>query len=147
MLSKLREKFPEIIFEEDESKAILIPSSVILEVCIFLKSSAGLEFDYMMNLAVVDLKDRLEIVYHLFSFTMRHKVTIKVRLERQEPVLDSVSSIWRGADWFEREAYDMFGVRFNNHPDMRRILLSDEWVGYPLRKDYADPELEVLPER
>ncbi len=147
MVNKLREKFPGIIFEEDESKAILIPPDNILEACRFLKDTEGLEFDYLMNLAVVDWKDTLEMVYHLFSFTLRHKTTLKVRLDRQNPVLDSVSGIWRGADWFEREAYDMFGVKFNNHPDMRRILLSDEWVGYPLRKDYIDPELEVLPER
>ncbi len=147
MVNKLREKFPEIVFEEDESKAILIPPDNILKVCRFLKDTDGLEFDYLMNLAVVDWKDTLEMVCHLFSFTLRHKITLKVRLNRQEPVLDSVSGIWKGADWFEREAYDMFGVQFNNHPDMRRILLSDEWVGYPLRKDYTDPELEVLPER
>ena len=90
-----------------------------------------------------DHEPRLEVVYHLSSYTHKHRLTLKVRLPRWQgdvtgelPEIPSVSGVWAIADWHEREAYDMFGIRFAGHPDMRRILMYEEFEGYPLRKDY-----------
>ncbi len=79
------------------------------------------------------------MVYHLTSTTHRNTIVVKTKLDRENPEIETVSDIWRTADFHEREAYDLFGVRFLNHPDLRRLFLTDEWVGYPLRKDYDDP--------
>jgi NADH-quinone oxidoreductase subunit C len=112
----------------------------ILEVCRFLKGEPGLEFDFLEDLTAVDWPKRnvLEIVYHLLSYRHRHVLVLKVEVDRQNPSVDSVESVWKTANWFEREVYDLFGVLFPGHPDLRRILLPDDWVGHPLRKDYQE---------
>jgi NADH-quinone oxidoreductase subunit C len=112
----------------------------ILEVCRFLKGEPGLEFDFLEDLTAIDWPKRnvLEIVYHLVSYRHRHLLVLKVEVDRQSPALDSVEPVWKTANWFEREIYDLFGVLFSGHPDLRRILLPDDWVGHPLRKDYQE---------
>jgi NADH-quinone oxidoreductase subunit C len=98
-----------------------------------------LAFDYMFCLTCVDWKTHLTMVYHLESTKHRHVVVIKSKLDRENPEIDTMSDIWRTAELLEREVYELFGVRFINHPDLRKLLLSDEWEGWPLRKDYEDP--------
>lgn len=96
-------------------------------------------FDYLFNLSAVDVAGKLGVVYHLKSTGSGHELVLKVSTnDRINPSFDTVSDIWRGAEFLEREAYDLMGIRFNNHPDLRRIFLDEEWVGYPLRKDYTD---------
>lgn len=119
--------------------AVVAPAS-IAEVCNYLYEDDDLEFDSLMCLSGVDSKANLEVVYHLFSIPKRHKFTLKVAVPKEGPVVPTVSHIWRTADWHEREAYDLFGIRFDGHPDLRRILLPDDWDGYPLRKDYVVQE-------
>ncbi len=80
----------------------------------------------------------MEVVYTLYSIPFDHHLTLKVILDRKDPRVDSVANIWRGANWHEREAYDLYGIVFNNHPDPRRILLPADWVGFPMRKDYEE---------
>ena len=87
-------------------------------------------------LAGVDYKDRIEVVYVLYSMTHKHRYTLKCRLPRENPRISTVESVWSVANWHEREAYDMFGIVFEGHSDLRRILCPDDWEGYPLRKDY-----------
>ena len=112
----------------------------IVEVCRFLASEPGLEIDFLEDLTAVDWPKRnvIEIVYHLLSTRHRHAIVLKVETDRQGPSVDSVESVWKTANWFEREVYDLFGVIFAGHPDLRRIMLPDDWVGHPLRKDYQE---------
>lgn len=136
---------------------ILIPSNEIFNICKFLKECKDLFFDSLINLSVVDdfngnkIKDSLgneiieggtiSIYYHLESLKFNHKILLKVMLDRDNPSVESVSSIWNSANWHEREGFDLFGVNFVNHPDLRRILMPYDWQwGYPLRKDYKNPE-------
>lgn len=108
----------------------------ICDVCQFLRDTNGLEFDYLASLCAVDFDDRMEVVYHLYSLALKHMVILKVKVNRKSPSLPSVCSVWKAANWQEREAYDLFGINFDGHPDLRRILLEPEWEGFPLRKDY-----------
>ncbi len=104
-----------------------------------LRLSPGFNFDYLFCLTCVDYPTYMTMVYHLTSTTRRHNIVVKVKLDRSNPEIETVSDIWRTAELHEREVYDLFGVKFLNHPDLRRLMLTDEWVGYPLRKDYDDP--------
>lgn len=104
-----------------------------------LRSTAGFDFDYLFCLTCVDWKTHLTMVYHLSSTSHRHTVVVKVKLDRNKPEIDTVCDIWRTAEFHEREVYELFGVNFINHPDLRRLILPDEWDGFPLRKDYEDP--------
>ncbi|HYK91414.1 MAG TPA: NADH-quinone oxidoreductase subunit C [Acidobacteriota bacterium] len=117
----------------------VIESGAILEVCRFLRSDERLLMDHLELLGGVDYKDRIEVVYVVYSMAHHHRYTVKVRLPRENPSVDTVESVWGIANWHEREAFDMFGVVFNGHSDMRRILCPDDWEGYPLRKDYKFP--------
>lgn len=105
-----------------------------------LKEDDEFSFNYLRCLSGVDAEDHFKVVYHLYSYRNDHEIVIKVRTGKEEPKIDSASDIWSVADWHEREAFDLFGIRFNNHPDLRRILLPEDWVGHPLRKDYKEPE-------
>jgi len=136
---------------------IIVDPLAIKDVCLFLRDEEELEFDSLMNLSGVDdangekkqeedgsvkiIGGTLSVYYHLDSILLKHKVTLKVSTPREEPEVESVESIWKCADWHEREVYDLFGIKFLNHPDLRRILMPYDWdAGHPLRKDYKNPE-------
>ncbi len=104
-----------------------------------LRNTQGLDLDYLFCVTCVDWKTHLTMVYHFTSTIHRHTIVVKIKLDRSEPAIETVSDIWRTAELHEREAYDLFGVSFINHPDLRRLFLTDDWVGWPLRKDYEDP--------
>jgi NADH-quinone oxidoreductase subunit C len=109
----------------------------IVEVCRFLKSER--QFVRLSDVTAVDWypqEPRFEVVYHLHSLERNERLRLKCRLPGQDPELDSVTAVWRSANWYEREVYDLFGIRFRNHPDLRRILMPEDWEGHPLRKDY-----------
>jgi len=111
----------------------------IVEICTFLRDDPDLRFDLAMDLTGVDYlgeEPRFEVVYHLYSIPKKHRVRIKARVPEEDPVIDSVVPVWVGMDWFEREAYDMYGLVFRGHPNLRRILMYEEFEGHPLRKDY-----------
>ena len=112
----------------------------IAEICRFLKTEPGLDFDFLEDLTAVDWPKRnvIEVVYHLLSVKHRHTVVLKVELDRAAPSVATVEGVWKVANWFEREVYDLFGVDFAGHPDQRRIMLPDDWIGHPLRKDYQE---------
>ncbi len=138
---------------------IEVAPNAIVEVATFLRDDERLRLDHLNNLCGVDYlqpdpkkaakfghEPHIEVVYHLSSFVKKHKITIKVKLPRwkdgepnQIPEVDSVSGIWGIADWHERETYDLVGIRFLGHPNLRRILCPEDWVGHPLRKDYEMP--------
>ncbi|HEY1112981.1 MAG TPA: NADH-quinone oxidoreductase subunit C [Chitinophagaceae bacterium] len=96
-------------------------------------------FDYLFCLTCVDWKTHLTMVYHLTSTRYRHNIVVKVKLDRTAPAIESVCRIWKTAEFHEREVFELFGVNFLNHPDLRKLILPDDWEGYPLRKDYEDP--------
>jgi NADH-quinone oxidoreductase subunit C len=104
-----------------------------------LRSAEGLEFDYLFCVTAVDWKTHFMMVYHLTSTVHRHTLVIKAKLDHECPVIRSVADIWRTAEFHEREAFDLMGVEFTGHPDLRRLFMTDDWRGWPLRKDYDDP--------
>lgn len=104
-----------------------------------LKQRPDFHFDYLFCLTAVDWKTHLSVVYHLSSTEHRHTLVLKVKLDRNEPTIASVSDLWRTAEFHEREAYDLMGVLFTGHPDLRRLFLTPDYEGYPLRKDFEDP--------
>lgn len=113
------------------------------EICAWLRDTPPLRFDMLACLSGVDdgeTSGTIRVVYHLQSILEGHSIRLEVITDRNQPLVASVSSIWRAADWHEREAFDMFGIRFDGHPDLRRILLANDWEGYPLRKDYQPAE-------
>ncbi|MBI5490770.1 MAG: NADH-quinone oxidoreductase subunit D [Deltaproteobacteria bacterium] len=109
------------------------------EAALFLRDEDDLCFDFLRSLAGVDRKDALEVVYHLLSIPRRHGVALRVKTGRDAPRVASVADVWPTAEWHERETFDLFGIVFDGHPDLRRLFLPDDWVGYPLRKDYTPP--------
>jgi NADH-quinone oxidoreductase subunit C len=118
---------------------LVVPRQHLQRVCTFLRSEPGLEFDFLSDLSVMDrfpLEPRFDVNYHLLSIPTRQTVRVRVRLEGADPQVESVTTIWPTAEWHEREAFDLFGVRFAGHPDLRRILMPEDWEGHPLRKDY-----------
>jgi NADH-quinone oxidoreductase subunit C len=120
---------------------IKVAPAAVPEVARFLRDEPELAFDYLMCLSGMDYgKGTLGAVYHLASVAKRHKITIKVEVPAAVPEIPTVSAVWPTANWHEREAYDLIGIRFTAHPDLRRILLPDDWEGHPLRKDYTVPE-------
>ena len=131
---------PDAEYQENKQfLTFIIPPAKMHELAYKLKFEKDLAFDFLFCLTAVDMVKFLEVVYHLESTTHKHQVVLKVRTEdRVNGAVDTVSDIWRTAEFHEREIYDMLGIRFNNHPDMRRIFLDENWVGYPLRKDYTD---------
>ncbi len=112
----------------------------LLEICRFLKSRPELSFDFLEDLTATDhpKQNLIRVIYHFYSYRHRHLFIAKVEVNRQAPELDSVESVWKAANWLEREVYDLFGVRFTGHTDLRRIMMPDDWVGHPLRKDYSE---------
>jgi NADH-quinone oxidoreductase subunit C len=110
------------------------------EVAEFLRDEPGYEFDYLAVVTAVDLGDNFQSVYHLLSLTHRHSLVIKVEVPRDKPEVPSVAHVWAAANWHEREEWDLMGVVYTGHPDLRRIMLPEDWVGHPLRKDYEEPK-------
>lgn len=139
----LSEKFGDKIIEskpEAICPSIVVAPAANLEVCRFMSTDERLLMNHLELLGGSDYKDRIEVVYVLTSLKHQHRYTLKCRLPRENPSLPSVESIWAAANWHEREAYDMFGIVFEGHSDLRRILCPDDWEGYPLRKDYQFPK-------
>jgi NADH-quinone oxidoreductase subunit C len=118
---------------------IVVPPSLLRAALAFCRGDAALQFNLLSDIVCVDhfpIAPRFEVNYHLTSIPRRDKLRIRARISGDDPVLDSATSVWPGANWMEREVFDLFGVRFAGHPDLRRILLPDDWQGHPLRKDY-----------
>jgi NADH-quinone oxidoreductase subunit C len=119
---------------------IVVARAHIVAACEFLKTTPGYEFNFLADLCGFDRgpeeEPRLEVNYHLFSTTKHHRLRLKVLLNEEDAHVPTVTTVWRTADWHERETYDLFGVIFDGHPDLRRILLPDDWQGHALRKDF-----------
>ncbi len=125
-------------FDRDEL-TIWIEKGAIREVCAILRDSSDCPFNYLCDLTGVDWhpsEPRFEVVYHLLSIPKKERVRLKARLDGSSPAIESVTSVWPSANFYEREVFDLFGVRFTGHPNLQRIMMPDDWEGHPLRKDY-----------
>ncbi|NKX13149.1 NADH-quinone oxidoreductase subunit C [Bacillus cereus] len=122
---------------------LVVDPAKYYEVMESLRFHEGLAFDYMSELHATDFVTHMEVYVHLFSYGKKQSVAVKVKLDREAPQVESVTALWKGADWPEREAYDLLGIVFKGHPNLTRILMPDDWVGYPLRKDYEPYDVEV----
>ena len=123
--------------------SLIVPAGQIQKICQTLKMVNEFSFDCLSNLTAVDKKDKFEVVYQLFSYKHLHSVTLKVILPHEGanlPTVATVDTVWGCANWLEREVYDLFGIHFEGSSDLRRIMLPDDWIGYPLRKDYKEQE-------
>jgi len=143
-LRKLKENFSDSILESHSFRGddtVLIRPEDLIPVATFLKQNPDLDYNFLMDLTAVDYlkmgkKPRFEVVYHLFSLSKKTRVRVKVPADAVNPEVDSLVSLWPGANWFEREVWDMFGIKFRGHPNLKRILMYEQFEGHPLRKDY-----------
>jgi NADH-quinone oxidoreductase subunit C len=122
-----------------EEMTIYVDRSSIREACALLRDDADCAFNFLSDVTCVDWypsEPRFEVVYHLLSISKKERVRLKVRLDSGSPAVESLTSVWPGANYFEREVFDLFGIRFTGHPYLRRILMPEDWEGHPLRKDY-----------
>ena len=142
ILSKVKERFPESILDASAFRGeitLYLRAEDNLPICRFLHDDPELSFDYLTDLCGVDNhphEPRFQVVYHLCAMKTKRRLRLKVSLPHGVPRIASVVSVWKAANWLEREAFDMFGISFLEHPDLRRILLTPDWEGHPLRKDY-----------
>lgn len=153
VIDKLKECFADAVQEVSEAHgelAMVVSREQIVDVCRFLKDDPALRYEMLMDVAGVDYlgrEPRFEVVYHLYSISHNRRLRLKVRLVESDLVVPSVSSVWSTANWHEREAFDMLGIQFWDHPDLRRIYMPDDYPGHPLRKDFPllGPEVEGNP--
>jgi NADH-quinone oxidoreductase subunit C len=133
---QLEKKFPGSIVESDPNN-LVVKSDSLLAIAAFLKDAPDLDFNYLNYITAIDYYDHFEVVYQLISLKHNHSLVLKTRCyDRDNPVLPSLVSLWRGADFQEREIYDLMGIEFEGHPNMKRIVLWEGFEGHPLRKDY-----------
>lgn len=143
VLDRLRRKFGDAIIETSDdhgNETAVVERDRLTEIAEFLKTDRELQLDMPIDCTAVDWlgkrEPRFDVVYHFYSVRRRHRVRIKIRVSENDPTCPSLTPLWRGLNWFEREAWDLYGIRFVGHPNMKRILLYEEFNGHPLRKDY-----------
>ncbi|MFQ5455416.1 MAG: NADH-quinone oxidoreductase subunit C [Nitrospirota bacterium] len=142
IVQKIKERFSDAFlgtYEFAGDLTISVKKEKVFDICRLLHDDTEMDFDYIIDICSVDYpeeEERFEVVYHFYSIKNRQRIRIKARVREDACTIDSVCDIWKGANFMEREVYDMMGIRFNNHPDLRRILMTDDFEGYPLRKDF-----------
>jgi NADH-quinone oxidoreductase subunit C len=139
LAAKFGERIGELAPAQKDAFLVIQPADLV-DLCRYLKDDPETAFDCLMNLSAIDWpkKNQIEVVYHLWSYVKRHAFVLKIGLDREKPEVASLEPVWKAADWLEREQYDLLGVVFTGHPDLRRIMLPDDWIGHPLRKDYKE---------
>ena len=145
IFARLEKQFPGNVrdFNGDAPEPyLLVDGEAIVDVCRFLRDDIELNLEVLSDQTAVDWpkEEKIQLVYHLYSYASRHQIVLKVELPRDNAKIVTVENIWKIANWFEREIFDLFGVIFEGHSDLRRILLPEDWVGHPLRKDYIEQE-------
>jgi len=142
VVQKLKEHFPDTNFESTNYRdelTIKFPKEIVVDVCSFLKSDPDLEFNFCEDITAIDWakrKDRFTVVYQIYSINNNFRLRLKADVDESDCKIDSVTSVWKAANWQERETYDMYGIKFNNHPDLRRMYMPEDFEYYPLRKDF-----------
>ena len=145
--SQLERRFPGKVgnFRGDVFDPFLnVDAGAIVDVCRYLRDDPETAFEVLSDLTAVDWTkkedEKLQVVYHLYSYSKRHQIVLKVDLPRAAPSVATMEGVWKAANWLEREVFDLFGINFLGHSDQRRIMLPEDWVGHPLRKDYVEQE-------
>jgi len=140
VVEKLKSNFGTLVLSDAEYRGettVTVERSEIVKICTFLRDDCG--YNFLSDLCGVDYlgrTPRFEVVYNMYNLTDKTRLRVKVLVDEQSPCVDTVSGVWSTANWHERECWDLMGISFNNHPDLRRILMPADWVGFPLRKDY-----------
>ena len=150
-IDRVKSKFTSIVIDSHNfrgDQTVTVKKGSELKLFTFLRDDPELDFNFLIDLTAVDYMDRkderFEMVYHLFSLKHNGRLRIKIPVSEDNCTIDSICSIWKTANWYEREVWDLYGIKFNNHPDMRRILLYEEFKGHPLRKDYPIKKRQPL---
>ena len=149
-IKKIQERFGEHVIDIHDrlgQDTVVVSKSVIFELARFLRDDPDLKYNFLVDLTAVDLhtrRPRFEVVYHFLSLEYNSRVRVKVPVAEPDPEVDSLTPLWKIADWLERETWDMFGIKFKNHPDLRRLLMYPEFQGHPLRKDYPVTKRQPL---
>jgi NADH-quinone oxidoreductase subunit C len=136
--ARFADKVLEVV-EKPPDPFIVVDPAALVDICRFLKDDGDLAMDCLSNQSGVDYKEHVEIVVHLFSYRHRHGAVLKVKLPRDNPCVPTLENLWKSANWMEREIFDLLGVQFDGHSDLRRLLMPEDWPGYPLRKDFVEP--------
>ena len=137
LLAVLQQKFSFVEYDGEAAQpAVYVPAAELVAVLLFLRDDARFAFARLENLTAVDYKTYFEMVYHLFNWNTGAWITVKAKLDHEQPTVPSVTGVFPGAEFEERVGFDLMGIGFNGHPDLRRILLADDFEGHPLRKDY-----------
>ena len=152
--AKLEDRFGEAIegLEKDEAgragllESVIVKPEALPDVCRFVHDEAEIKLDFLDCITATDFEDSIHVAYVVTSTVHKHQIAIKVKLDREQPVVGTVEKVWRTADWHEREAYDLVGVHFEGHSNLTRLMMPDDWVGHPLRKDYKEePDYKGVP--
>lgn len=149
LLSKVQEKYEgrEVFDDDSNDQGIVIESGLVPEIFEWLRDDPEMKFDYLEFETAVDRPpDHLDMIYSVFSYEHQHRLCLKVQLPRTHPQIASIIHLWTNADWNEREVYDLYGIHFTGHPDLRRLMMPEDWEGHPLRKDYMHPNVVPRPD-
>lgn len=140
IVKKILNKYEKFIEEIDNQNSIKVKSKYITDFMYFMKNDEDLSYDILCDHTVVDWIDNntFDLIYNLYSTKLRENILFTTTIPRDKPIIETISNIWKIAEWQEREAFDLFGILYKNHKDLRRLFLEDDWVGFPLRKDYKD---------
>jgi len=150
LIDLVKGKFPEIVtssHQQHGDETVMVKRKNIVEVMRWLRDNEETAFNMIMDLTAVDnygKKPRFEVVYHLYSVSKNHRLRVKAEVPADDPKINSLVPVWVGADWYEREVWDMYGIRFSGHPSLKRLLLYEEFKGHPLRKDYPIKKRQPL---
>jgi NADH-quinone oxidoreductase subunit C len=150
LAEKVKKLFPQAVtatHSQHGDQTVIVKKLHIMELMRWLRDDESTDFNFLMDLTAVDYlgrSTRFEVVYHLYSLKRNHRLRVKAPVEEEDPTIDSLASIWTSADWFEREVWDLYGIKFLGHPNLKRILLYEEFVGHPLRKDYPIAKRQPL---
>jgi NADH-quinone oxidoreductase subunit C len=139
---RIKDRFGDRVLEISETRPdpfCVIDPGAIVEIGQWLRDDPETSMDCLSNESGVDYKDCVEVVYHFFSYRLRHGAVLKVKLPRENPTVHTLEEVWKSANWMEREIFDLVGVNFEGHSDLRRILMPEDWPGHPLRKDFVEP--------
>jgi NADH-quinone oxidoreductase subunit C len=149
LLKKAQERYPDQGLSDDplNPHAIQVPAGLVPDIFLWLRDEPDLHFDYFEFSTCTDRPpDHMDLLYYCYSYMHKHRLAVKVQLERDHPGIPTICHVWRNAEWNEREIFDLFGVVFTGHPDLRRLMMPDDWEGHPLRKDYTHPNLVARPD-
>ncbi len=149
---KLKEKFSQAVEEihsQHGDETVVIRREALLEIANFLKADPAFDLNVLMDVTAVDglgmgWTPRFEVIYHFLSLRRNHRLRLKIRVDEKDAVVPTLTGLWHSANWFEREAWDMFGIRFDGHPNLKRILMYEPFEGHPLRKDYLHDKRQPL---